>query len=250
MAVCLITVVACIMPLTMPAHAQDRSPDVRVIATPDTSIDAGTGSYRIRLLSSAPVHVRVTVESNTGETREIFSEMVSDVSDLGWDGLDGSHEVVEGSAHLRFEVRSSEGRADHVVLPLTIEATGGDTVPHPRLPADTAKILKRASTLPSIATLAAGLLTGAAAVALPSAVARDGRGAPVRFAIGGTLGLTGVLGFFAQREKQIDEEAVERNRLTREAWRAAIDATIEENRERRRVHLHIIAGELIFGRLP
>jgi hypothetical protein len=246
----LLTVIASVALLAGPAQAQDGSPDVRVIATRDTSIVAGTGSYRIRLVSASPVHVTVTVERPGGQAREILSQMVSDVSELGWDGLDENGNVVEGAAALRFDLRSPEGRTDRLDLPLTIRTTGGDTVPHPGLPADTARILKRASTLPSIATLAAGLLAGAAAVALPSAVARDGRGAPVRFAIGGTLGLTGVLGFFAQREQQIDEEAMERNRLTREAWSAALGATIEENRERRLVQLHIVAGEVISGRLP
>jgi len=232
-----------------PAHSQESAtPDFRIIAARDTSILAGQESYVLRLVTSAPVHVRVTIDDGAASLpRELFSDAVTDVSEILWAGVDEAGRPVHGSARLQFDVRASDGSTTQLVLPLTIEAAGGDTLPLPGMPADTAKIWKQNSNLPSIASLAAGLLTGAAAIALPSVVALDGHGAPIRFAIGGTLGVTGVLGFFAQREQQLDAEAIQRNRMVKNAWQAAVDTTIEENRERRHVRLRITAGELITG---
>lgn len=232
-----------------PADAQESAaPDLRIIAARDTSILAGQESYVLRLVTNAPVHVRVTIDDGAAALpRELFSDAVTDVSEIRWTGVDEAGRPVHGAARLQFDVRAPDGSTTQLVLPLAIEAAGGDTLPLPGMPADTAKIWKQNSNLPSIASLAAGLLTGAAAIALPSVIALDGRGAPIRFAIGGTLGVTGVLGFFAQREQQLDAEAIQQNRMVKDAWQAAVDTTIEENRERRHVRLRITAGELVTG---
>lgn len=229
-----------------PVRAQQQMLGFRIIAARDTSFTAGAGAYRIRMVTDEPVLVRVSLDDREmTRSREVFVESVTDVAEFNWNGLDASGEPMVGSVSVMFDVEAADGTTKVLALPLTIEATGGDTVPLPGMPADTAQVWKESSTIPSLASLAAGLITGAAAIALPSAVALDGRGAPIRFAIGGTLGVTGVLGFFAQRERQMDPEAVERNRLKKEAWRAAVDATIEENRSKRRGQLHVIAGEVV-----
>ncbi len=240
---------ASLTPGAVAAQQSANAPDVRIIAPADTTIVAGEGAFRFRLVVSSPVHVRVTLDRGiTVAQHEVYAGDLSDVADISWNVLDAAtQQAIEGAVRLDIVAQAADGQTARLQLPLTITATGGDTIPLPGMPADTVDVWKRSPTLPSIATLAAGLLTGAAAVLLPSAVAVDGRGAPIRFAIGGTLGAAGVLGFLAQRENQPDRNAIERNRLTREAWQAAIDRTIEENRQRREVRLRIVTREVMEG---
>jgi hypothetical protein len=181
----------------------------------------------------------------------LYEGAITDVLEVSWDVRDpDTGAPVAGSVQLHVSAMSAAGEETVTVLPLSIAVIQQDTLPHPAQPRDTARVWQRPPEWRSFATLAAGILSGAAAVGLPSIVAHDGKGAPIRFAIGGTLGVAGVLGFLRQREEVADPIAIEENRLRREAWRDAVERTIGENDGRREVHLRIVAGDVTGGRDP
>src|SRR5437660_315824 len=101
---------------------------------------------------------------------------------------------------------------------------------------------ERTSSGPAFRSLAAGLVAGAAAVALPSIMARGKDATGARFAVGAAVGVAGFVGFFAHKPRPLAAN-VRANASQRDAWKKKLDAVKAENATRlRTVRLVVRAG--------
>ena len=108
-----------------------------------------------------------------------------------------------------------------------------DTVAHPAVLKAGQLLPERASRRTGLRSLAGGLLIGAAAVSLPQIVAPGQRSSGTRIAVGGTLALSGLVGYLAQPPGRPLPDNVAANQVRREDWRRRTDAVIAENARRK-----------------
>src|SRR6266550_203672 len=124
-----------------------------------------------------------------------------------------------------------------------VQRAGGrqppDTLPWPPTPA---LLPERTLTGPAFQSLAAGLVAGAAVVALPSLMAQGKDATGARFAVGAAVGVSGLVGFFARKPRPLDAN-VRANASQRDAWKRRVDAVKAENAARlRTTRLVVRAG--------
>jgi hypothetical protein len=160
---------------------------------------------------------------------------------VAWDGLTAAGTPADNGRYvLRVTPRipTADGpRARQVVLDVKQEPP--DTLPWPPTPA---LLPERSPTGPAFRSLAAGLVAGAAAVALPSIIAPGKDGSGARFAVGATVGVAGFVGFFARKPRPLDAN-VRTNTAQRDAWKKKLDAVRAENAARlRTMRLVVRAG--------
>ena len=106
---------------------------------------------------------------------------------------------------------------------------------------------ERTSSGPAFRSLAAGLVTGAAAVALPSIMAQGKDATGARFAVGAAVGIAGFVGFFAHKPRPL-EANVRKNASQRDAWMKKLDGVKTENATRlRTMRLVVRAGPETFA---
>src|SRR5881396_317946 len=128
-------------------------------------------------------------------------------------------------------------RARQVVL--DVKQQPPDTLPWPPTPA---LLPERTLTGPAFQSLAAGLVAGAAVVALPSLMAQGKDATGARFAVGAAVGVSGLVGFFARKPRPLDAN-VRANASQRDAWKRRVDAVKAENAARlRTTRLVVRAG--------
>src|SRR5207247_236162 len=127
-------------------------------------------------------------------------------------------------------------------VPLEVKQEPPDTLAWPP-PLTTPPLLpERTSTGPAFRSLAAGLVAGAAAVALPSIIAPGKDASGARFAVGATVGVAGFVGFFARKPRPLDAN-VRTNASQRDGWQKKLDAVRTENAARlRTMRLVVRAG--------
>lgn len=204
---------------------------LRLDGPTDTTIVPGEKDYVVRLYASAPLEVTVDLGSANGRPlRHLYAGPVSDSLDVHWDGLGADRLTpVDGSLVLEAKTMRSSGSTPTVRMPLVAQRVGGDARPDPPMP-DSLLLPERVPAGPGLRALAGGVLTGLAAVVLPSLVARGSPATPARLAVGGALGLAGVVGLIRQRPGGTISANIATNRATREAWKLRIDQTRAENR--------------------
>jgi hypothetical protein len=137
-----------------------------------------------------------------------------------------------------------------------VTALLADTIPHPAPPAqvaDSAAQLRRRAQRggwPAARSLAVGTLGGLAAVLLPHIVSAEPGTGQAHYAIGGAIGLAGIVGFVAQRPSgPLDAGGHDREALRE--WRRRMDEIREENADRRKViRLRIVSGNASTERIP
>jgi len=218
---------------------------VRIAVPPDTTIRLRSEEYRLRLYSSALHDVAVHILHADGWVVSVLYEgPINDSLDVRWDGLNTNHtSPVTGDVALRVTSRPARGEARTLRMPLTIRPIVADTATLPPPPSDTLMVRGQSRIMPAVAALAAGLVTGAAAAVLPTIVAEDGRGGDRRFIVAGSLGMAGVIGFFARRDSGVNTENAAANRRARAEWQQEVAAVRDANAQRRGdVRLRIEAG--------
>ena len=166
---------------------------------------------------------------------------VADSLLVSWDGLTAAGTPAnDGHYILRVTPRSpaADGpRARQVVL--DVKQQPPDTLPWPPTPA---LLPERTLTGPAFQSLAAGLVAGAAVVALPSLIAQGKDATGARYAVGAAVGVSGLVGFFARKPRPLDAN-VRANASQREAWKRRVDAVKAENAARlRTTRLVVRAG--------
>jgi hypothetical protein len=218
---------------------------VRVAAPADTAFLLGDELYRVRLYASALHDVTVSVAGEDGRPlRRLYAGPVGDSLDVRWDGLDSTGRApLEGRLVFEIVSRTSAGRQRTVRLPLATRVERDDTLALPGPAPDSLFLPERTAAGPALRALGAGLLAGAAAAVLPSLVAEDGRGTGGRIVVSASLGLAGIVGFFAERPGRPLPDHIAANAAVRAQWQRDLDRARAENARRRRdVRLRVTAG--------
>src|SRR2546426_7714348 len=215
---------------------------IAVAVPPVTELRAGLDRFKARVLASQLADVTVTLAHEDGTpVLQLYSGPVADSLLVSWDGLTAAGtRADDGRSLLRVTPRSpvADGpRARQVVL--DVKQQPPDTLPWPPTPA---LLPERTLTGPAFQSLAAGLVAGAAVVALPSLMAQGKDATGARFAVGAAVGVSGLVGFFARKPRPIDAN-VRANASQRDAWKRRVDAVKAENAARlRTTRLVVRAG--------
>jgi flagellar hook capping protein FlgD len=215
---------------------------IAVAVPPVTELRTRLEQFTARVLASSLADVTVTLAQEDGTpVRQLYSGPVADSQVVAWDGLTAAGAPADNGRYvLRVtpQTPTADGpRARQVVLEVKRELP--DTLAWPPEPPF---LPERMSSGPAFRSLAAGLVAGAAAVALPSILApgKDATGA--RFAVGATVGVAGFVGFFARKPRPLDAN-VRANASLRDTWKQKLDAVRAENAARlRTVRLVVRAG--------
>ncbi len=223
---------------------------VAVAAPPAFRIDAGH-PYRLRVYTSAPLDVTVTLAAADGadEGREIYTGAVGDSAVVAWDGRAAGGAPARGRFDLRIRARSRMAADRVVTVPITASAALADTLPLPTpLPAS-AFFPERRDQGPAIAFLVGGLATGLLAAVVPNAVSSGTSLGPAPYAAGATLSLAGVIGFITRQPGRAAAAHLAANQALRTSWQREHDAALAANAERRRsVSIDVVAGPPTGGR--
>ena len=215
---------------------------IAVVVPPVTELRPRLDRFTARVLASFVANVAVTLAREDGTpVRQLYSGPVADSLLVEWNGLTAAGTPADNGRYvLRVtpQVQTADGpRARQVVL--EVKQQQPDTLawppPPPLLP-------ERTSTGPAFRSLAAGLVAGAAAVALPSIIAPGKDASGARFAVGATVGVAGCVGFFARKPRPLDAN-VRTNASQRDGWQKKLDAVRTENAARlRTMRLVVRAG--------
>ncbi len=215
---------------------------IAVAVPPVTELRTRLEQFTARVLASSLADVTVTLAQEDGTpVRQLYSGPVADSQVVAWDGLTGAGAPADNGRYvLRVtpQTPTADGQRERQVV-LEVKRELPDTLAWPPEPP---VLPERMSSGPALRSLAAGLVAGAAAVALPSILApgKDATGA--RFAVGATVGVAGFVGFFARKPRPLDAN-VRANASLRDTWKQRLDAVRAENAARlRTVRLIVRAG--------
>ncbi len=216
-----------------------RTRVVAVRLPADTEFTVG-GRLVAWLFPSAPHDVTVAINREDGRPlRTLYAGPIGDSLDVRWDGLDSTGALATGE-RLWLTVASSPLL---VRVPLRVETTGADTLPHAVALEGKDLLPERADRGAGLRSLGGGLLLAVGALTLPSLVAPGERASGTRFAVAGVLGVSGVLGYLSRPAGRPLPENVAINQTRRNARRRQEETVRRENAARlRTARVRIRAG--------
>jgi len=220
---------------------------IAVAVPPVTELRTRIERFTARVLTSSLADVTVTLAREDGTpVRQLYSGPVADSLLVSWDGLTAAGTAAtDGRYLLQVTPRTptADGPRARQVL-LEVKQEPPDTLAWPPEPPF---LPERTSSGPAFRSLAAGLVTGAAAVALPSIMAQGKDATGARFAVGAAVGIAGFVGFFAHKPRPL-EANVRKNASQRDAWMKKLDGVKTENATRlRTMRLVVRAGPETFA---
>jgi len=220
---------------------------IAVAVPPVTELRTRIERFTARVLTSSLADVTVTLAREDGTLmRQLYSGPVADSLLVSWDGLTAAGTAAtDGRYLLQVTPRTptADGPRARQVL-LEVKQEPPDTLAWPPEPPF---LPERTSSGPAFRSLAAGLVTGAAAVALPSIMAQGKDATGARFAVGAAVGIAGFVGFFAHKPRPL-EANVRKNASQRDAWKKKLDQVRAENAARlRTLRLVVRAGPETFA---
>lgn len=222
-------------------------PAVAVAAT-EAEIALGDALFPLRLYSSSFHEIQAVITTDEGRlVRQLYIGPIADSLVVRWDGLDSAGtRAARGRFQLVVVSRSAQGQPlRRVQLALETTARVSDSLPHPKAPTGAQLLPERQPSGAAWRALVGGMVAGGAAAVLPTVITGEGSGSGARFVVAGTLGVTGIVGFFAQRPGRPLPRNVAANRAVREAWQRQVTTVIEENNRRATdVHLRITPGRV------
>ena len=209
---------------------------IAVAVPPVTELRTRVERFTARVLASSLADVAVTLAQEDGTpVRELYKGPVADSVVVTWDGLTAAGAPADNGRYLlRVTPRTltADGPRARQVL-LEVKQERPDTLAWPP-PLTTPPLLpERTSSGPAFRSLAAGLVAGAAAVALPSIMAQGKDATGARFAVGAAVGISGFVGFFAHKPRPIAAN-VRANGALRDTWKKKLDQVKGENVNRLR----------------
>ena len=182
----------------------------RVVAmrVPSDTVVPLQGRFTMWLVPSAAHDVTVAIAREDGRPlRTLYAGPIGDSLQVRWDGRDSTGAwAPEG--RLWLTAASSERL---VQLPLEIQLEV-DTESRPTAPRPEPTLPQPAKQPGNRRALASGLLIGAAAILLPQIVAPGEQSSGTRLAVGGTLAVSGVVGYLTQRPSRSLPNTVATNR--------------------------------------
>ena len=220
---------------------------IAVAVPPVTELRTRLERFTARVLTSSLADVTVMLAREDGTpVRQLYSGPVADSLLVSWDGLTAAGTAAtDGRYLLQVTPRTptADGPRARQVL-LEVKQEPPDTLAWPPEPPF---LPERTSSGPAFRSLAAGLVTGAAAVALPSIMAQGKDATGARFAVGAAVGIAGFVGFFAHKPRPL-EANVRKNASQRDAWMKKLDGVKTENATRlRTMRLVVRAGPETFA---
>jgi hypothetical protein len=209
-----------------------RTRVVAIRVADDTVVPLQQGWLSVWLFPSAPHDVTVTIAREDGRPlRALYSGPLGDSLRVRWDGRDSTGAVTpRGRVWLMVASRSGTTTERFVQLPLDVELAL-DTVAHPVAPGPEQLLPERTNRRTAMRSLASGLLIGAAAISLPQLVAPGERSSGTRLVVGGTLALSGLIGYLRPAGRALPDN-VATNRARREDWQRRTNAISAENARR------------------
>jgi hypothetical protein len=208
----------------------------RVVAlrvSEDTVVPLQQGWLSVWLFPSTPHDVMVTIARADGRPlRALYAGPLGDSLRVRWDGRDSTGAIApRGSLWLTVASRAG-GATDRLVqLPLDFDVAV-DTMAHPAAPGADQLLPERANRRTALRSLANGLLIGAAAISLPQIVAPGEHPSGTRLVVGGTLALSGLVGYLVQPPGRPLPDNAATNRARRDDWQRRTNAVIAENAKR------------------
>lgn len=164
---------------------------VRVPA--EDTLTVGQDSLEIRVIPSSPHRVAIVVAREGGQhPLTLYTGTIADTLRIPWDGLPADSGQAVTRRVLTITSMDNQRRAVRMVR-LPLEATflpdsgEGQVAPLGGAPIGDA-----------LTPLAAGIVTGAAALLLPTAVGAEGQMSAPRFVVAAALAATGVVGFVSR----------------------------------------------------
>ena len=207
-----------------------RGPPYVTIRPPaETTIVPESDEYRVWLYVSTPGAVTVDLVGE-GVARRLYAGSPADSISFAWNGLDSAgRRPPDGRFALKVATRTDP--AGHVAVPLRITSRRVDTLTWPTNPdlvSPTGRDARR------LQAFAAGMLSGAAVVVIPTLFSGSGHWTVPRMLVAGALGTAGFLAFAARdRHRLTPEELTRQRENARTVWRRRRDAAVAENERRR-----------------
>jgi hypothetical protein len=176
----------------------------------------------------------VSLRRRTGDlVRSLYRGSVKDSVVITWNGMDEADRApVDGQLLVHVESTSPSGELQVTAAPLVVTKIPVDTLvppPQPRASAPTPRHVTR----PALTALSVGVLTGAAAIFIPQAISRDGKGMQERYVVGGALSAAGIAGFFMQWKKSGASSDTAGAAAAIAEWNREVAAVTAENARRR-----------------
>ncbi len=201
----------------------------------DTTVPAQQGWLTVWLFPSAPHDVTVAIARDDGRPlRTLYAGPLGDSLSVRWDGRDSTGAIApRGRLWLTAASRAGRGGATERLaqLPLDFDVAV-DTLAHPAALKLEQSLPERATRRTKVRSLASGLLIGAAAVTLPQIVAPGEHPSGTRLVVGGTLAVSGVIGFLMKPASRPLPDTAAANQARRDDWQRRTNAVIAENARR------------------
>lgn len=229
---------AVIFPPEVQALFQETRIGVRAVAVvvpPSAEITVPTDRLPIRLFASSLHDIRVRVTTSLGAPERILYEgVIGDSLLASWDGRDASGRAGASTRYLlRITSRGPTGANEREVqVPLEVETVPIDTLPWPDpIPASELRpeTIVRANGVRQFVT---GMIGAAVAVGLPTLLGVE-EPSSTRFAVGGAIGLAGVIGLATAAKPRPVPENIAYNNTLRAARDRELQRVRAENDQRR-----------------
>ena len=171
-----------------------RATKVIAVSIPaDTILPLGGGTWSVRLLgTSFQTAIATVTTDNAIPIRELYSGPLDDSLTVRWNGTDSFGRAVNSGPYELSVVSMSAGRRTRLLrVPLKITNITPDTIPIPASIPDSLLLPERVNGRRAFGALLGGAALGAATSILPLIVSKGARPTPVRFMVGGAVGLAG-----------------------------------------------------------
>lgn len=214
--------------------ARSVTPAVSLGVPTDTVLTGTSPALSITVYPSTLHRVVLTVMDASGAHPVVLlSGLVADSAVEHWT----VPPPAPGGTRFRIVAQSMDlngGVLRSVTVPIRVAPNPPDTLALPAAPADSLFLPEHAHDDLGVTSLAAGIGVGAALAVLAPAVAPGGHLTPARFAVAGTVGIAGIIGFFTHKPGRTLDANVAANRAIRQAWTAHRDSVAAVNLRRRR----------------
>lgn len=219
------------------APFQETRIGVRTVsaALPATAeLQIPTDRLPIRIFSASLHDIRVRITEALGAPeRVLYDGVIGDSLLVSWDGRDANGQAGSAGRYLlRIASRRPDGTVERELqIPLEVERVRVDTLPWPEPLAPSALRPESEVRATGVRQLMTGIAGAIAVAILPSLVGAE-EGSSTRFAVAGTLGIGGIIGFATATRPRPIPENIAFNRSRQAEWEREVQRVRAENAER------------------
>jgi hypothetical protein len=205
-------------------------------APPEVNFVAGSEGVPLQIFVSSPQRMVVSLATaDSAVVRELYTGTITDSVTVHWNGMDNpGARAITGRLLLLVRPEAPVEFSGSQPLVLNVRATPVDTIAHPLPPAQPGSRERVTATVNPVRALILGSLAGASAILLPEVIGESGNAMPARYAVGATLGVAGVVGFFVGKRDQLRAQQAIARDLALDAWHQEVNRVQGENTRRLR----------------